>query len=74
MGDSLKLSVEVGATPEEVYRAWTTSAGHSKMTGAKASFVAKAGGKHTAWDGYISGVNKKLVAAKPKKKAARRTS
>ncbi len=55
MADSLELYVDVGATPAEVYRAWTSSAGHAKMTGSSAKFEAKPGGKHSAWDGYIWG-------------------
>jgi uncharacterized protein YndB with AHSA1/START domain len=63
MADSLELHVDVKATPAEVYRTWTSSKGHSKMTGASATFVASPGGKHTAWDGYIWGQTTEIEPA-----------
>lgn len=53
--DSLRLSTTLPAPPERVYAAWTTSDGHAAMTGAAAEVDARAGGRHTAWDGYIEG-------------------
>jgi uncharacterized protein YndB with AHSA1/START domain len=43
------------ATPQAVYDAWLSAAGHAGMTGAGAEIDARVGGKFTAWDGYITG-------------------
>jgi uncharacterized protein YndB with AHSA1/START domain len=59
-----KLSATIPASPEAVYDAWVDSAGHSNMTGAKATTSDKVGAPFTAWDGYISGKNLELVRAK----------
>jgi activator of HSP90 ATPase len=52
------------ATHLEVFRALTSSKIHSKVTGSPARVNARVGGKFTAWDGYISGKNLKLVKGK----------
>jgi activator of HSP90 ATPase len=44
--------------------AWLNSALHSAITGADAVCSIKEGHKFTAWDGYISGKNLKLVPNK----------
>jgi len=63
MTNALKLSVELAVTPETLYGAWLSSAGHAKLTGgAQASVEPKVGGAHTAWDGYITGKNLVLEA------------
>ena len=48
------------APPEEIYRTWLDSKGHSEMTGGEAYITHKTGEKFTAWDGYISGRNLEL--------------
>ncbi len=45
------------AQPKDIYKAWLSSNGHSKMTGGEAKTSDKVGGKFTAWDGYIEGEN-----------------
>ena len=55
MPDSLRLTKVLAATPEQVYRAWLSSAEHSAFTGSKSKVEARVGGAHTAWDGYIVG-------------------
>jgi activator of HSP90 ATPase len=55
--DSIRLSATIPASPDRVYAAWLNAAEHSKMTGGKATFDPKVGGKHSAWDGYITGKN-----------------
>lgn len=55
MGDTLRLSVLLDASPEEIYRAWLSSDDHSEFTGGEAKIDAQVGGKFTAWDGYIVG-------------------
>ena len=49
-----------GVEPQEIYAAMLSGPKHSKMTGGKATGSAKVGGKFTAWDGYISGLNVEL--------------
>jgi len=62
MKREFSLTVEFPATPEEVFRAWLSSEGHSGMTGSKAKVEPRVGGKFTAWDGYITG---KTLELKP---------
>jgi len=64
MSYSFKLVSTMPALPEAVYDAWLDSAGHSKMTGAKAKASNKVGAAFTAWEGYIQGKNIELVPGK----------
>lgn len=59
------VSTLLPATPDEVYQAWLSSEGHSRMTGSPATVSAEVGGDFTAWDGYIHGKN--LVLQKGKR-------
>ena len=61
MAHQFKVSATVPAPPKAVYEAWLSSKGHTAMTGSAAKASAKAGGKFTAWNGYITGRNVKLV-------------
>ena len=61
--DSLTISAVVPASPEQIYKAWLSSAGHSAMTGSKAQVTARVGGKFSAWDGYITGTTLELEPA-----------
>ena len=58
------VSATISASPRAIYDAWLSSKGHAAMTGASARVSAKPGGKFSAWDGYISGRNLKLVPGK----------
>ena len=58
------VSAVFPATPQEVYRAWLTSDGHSGMTGSPAKVSGQVGGVFDAWDGYIHGKNLELVPNK----------
>ena len=49
-----------GVKPVEIYDALINAKKHSAFTGAKATCVARVGGKFTAWDGYITGANLEL--------------
>ena len=49
------LSAVLAAKPDEIYRAWLSSEGHTAMTGSPARVEGKAGGAFSAWDGYIFG-------------------
>lgn len=60
--ESLRLSVRLSASPDELYALWLNDAGHSSITdGAPASIDAREGGRYTAWGGYIEGVTLTLV-------------
>jgi activator of HSP90 ATPase len=50
-----------GVTPTQIYDTFLSSKGHSEMTGGSAKMSDKVGGKFTAWDGYITGRNIKLL-------------
>lgn len=60
----ITLTTALPATPAQVYAAWLDGKKHTAMTGAKATGSAKVGSKFTAWDGYIWGINTKLVKNK----------
>ena len=62
--ESLTVSAVIPAAPEAIYKAWMSSRGHSAMTGNGATVVARVGGKHTAWDGYIRGKTLELEPGK----------
>lgn len=60
MGNEFTLSTILPATPEQIYRAWLSTKGHTAMTGSPAKVEPGVGGKFSAWDGYISGQTLKL--------------
>jgi activator of HSP90 ATPase len=60
MSEQIEVSGILAAAPAKIYVAWLSSAGHSAMTGAPAETTYQAGGRFTAWDGYISGQNLQL--------------
>ena len=60
MSYDFELVCELPASPQAVYEAWLSSAGHSAMTGAKAKASKKVGAAYSAWDGYIVGRNLEL--------------
>ncbi len=65
MADSLKLDVVLPAKPAALYDAWLDSAKHEAFTeGGPAEIDARVGGKHMAWDRYITGVQKVLERGK----------
>lgn len=49
------------ATPEDVYDAFMDPKKHAAFTGSPATGSARVGGRFTAWDGYITAVNRELV-------------
>lgn len=61
MENEFTLSVMLDASPHQVYIAWMSSLGHSKMTGKTAAIEDRVGAEFTAWDGYIRGRNLELV-------------
>jgi len=55
MEDKFTLSDIIPAPPEQIYKAWLSTDGHTKMTGSPAEVESSVEGKFTAWDEYISG-------------------
>ena len=51
----------ISAKPVQVYDAIINARKHAEFTGAAATCDSVAGGKFTAWDGYISGTNVELA-------------
>ena len=58
---NITQKVVVPATPAQVYDAFVNPRVHAAFTGSPATGSARVGAKFTAWDGYISGVNRELV-------------
>ncbi len=58
---TITQKVVVPATPAQVYGAFLDPRIHAAFTGSPATCTARVGGKFTAWDGYIFGVNRELV-------------
>ena len=50
--------------PAEVYDAFLSPKSHAAFTGAAATGSPRVGGAFTAWDGYITGVHRELVAGR----------
>ena len=61
MSIEFTVSATIPAIPKQIYDAWLSSKGHTAMTGSPARVSAKVGGRFSAWDGYISGKNLRLV-------------
>jgi activator of HSP90 ATPase len=61
---TIRQSITFKASLHEVYEALMDSRKHARFTGAQARISRKAGGKFTAYDGYIEGVNLNLVPDK----------
>ncbi len=51
------LKTTLNAPAKDIYNAWISSEGHTKMTGGEATASNKIGDSFTAWDGYIQGKN-----------------
>jgi len=47
----------IKATAKQIYKAWLSTQGHTKMTGGTAFVSDKVGDNFTVWDGYIKGEN-----------------
>jgi uncharacterized protein YndB with AHSA1/START domain len=52
---TIKQTVTIPASPQEVYEAYVDPEKHSEFTDSKATGKPKVGGKFTSWDGYIYG-------------------
>ena len=51
------LTANIKATAKQIYKAWLSTQGHTKMTGGTAFISDKIGETFTVWDGYIKGEN-----------------
>jgi activator of HSP90 ATPase len=61
MAERIEVSAVIeGVAPEDVFDAWVDGPKHAAMTGAAAQSDARAGGRFTAWDGYIEGTHVEL--------------
>ena len=60
MLETIQLSAILPASPEQIYRDWLSSTGHTALTGSPAEVDPAVGGRFTAWDGYIAGTNIEL--------------
>ena len=54
------LKTKIDATAKQIYIAWLSSEGHTKMTGGIANISDKIGDNFKAWNGYIEGQNMEL--------------
>jgi activator of HSP90 ATPase len=61
---TVRQSVTIKASADDVYEALMDSKKHAKFTGDKASISRKVGGKFSAFDGYAEGTNLELVPDK----------
>jgi activator of HSP90 ATPase len=64
MKTSFTVSAVFPIPPANLFASWLSSKEHSAFTGSPAKISAKAGGKFTAWDGYISGTTTQMVKDK----------
>ena len=61
---SIRQTVVLPGTPQQVYDALMTTGGHTGFTGARARISSKVRGAFMAWDGYIHGTNLQLIPGK----------
>jgi activator of HSP90 ATPase len=61
---TIRQSITFKESPHEVYETLMDSRKHAKFTGAKARISREVGGRFTAYDGYIEGVNLNLLPDK----------
>ena len=61
---TIRQVVNFDIPPHEVYELLMESKKHSQLTGSHANISRKVGGKFTAYDGYIDGVNLEIIEDK----------
>jgi activator of HSP90 ATPase len=61
---TLLQTVEIPATPEEVFDAYLDAARHAEFTGSPAEISGAAGSAFTAWDGSIRGTTVEVDAGR----------
>jgi activator of HSP90 ATPase len=62
MKTSFEIEQSFEVMPHEIFSAWLSSEQHAAMTGGEAQCSIIEGESFSAWDGYISGTNLKLIA------------
>ncbi len=62
MREQFTISTTLPGKPEQIFRAWLSTEGHTAMTGSPAKVEPRVGGTFSTWDGYISG---KTLQLKP---------
>lgn len=67
--DGFELSVQIPASPDQIFQHWVEGAGHAAMSGGGASSEPWPGGAFSAWDGYIRGHH---VALEPGRRIVQR--
>jgi uncharacterized protein YndB with AHSA1/START domain len=58
---TIRQTVTIRATPDQVFTALMTSQGHRGFTGASARITPRVGRTFVAWGGYIHGKNLELI-------------
>lgn len=61
---TIKQSVDIKASPHEIYEVLMDSKKHSELTGSNAEISREVGGSFSVWDGFIEGKNIELVPGK----------
>lgn len=61
---TIKQTVHINASPDEVYEAYCDAKKHAEFTGAKVKFENKVGGKFDIWAGELTGENVEFVKGK----------
>jgi activator of HSP90 ATPase len=61
---TIKQSIDIKASPHEVYEILMDSEKHSGLTGSDAKISRDIGGSFSIWDGFIEGTNIELVPDK----------
>lgn len=64
MENQFEIKKEFPVSPSEIYNAWLDSVHHTRMTGGLANMSLKENETFSAWDGYITGQNIKLIKDK----------
>lgn len=64
MKNEFTISETFNTSAEAIYQAWTSTQGHTLMTGSPAKVDGRPNGEFTAWDGYIWGAFLELEANK----------
>ena len=61
MSNPIQQTVTFKASPHDVYEALMDSAKHAAFSGSAAKISREVGGEYSAYDGYITGKNLKLI-------------
>lgn len=62
--EGFTMKKNFAAPPERVFAAWMDSEEHAAFTGSPAIIDARAGGRFSAWDGYITGATLEIESGR----------